>query len=137
MKYTNTVIFDLDGTLLNTLWDLTEATNYALKECGYPERSYDEVRCFVGNGVEMLIRRAVPEGLEEDRIQEVLAIFKIFYLHNSKNNTKPLYAVEDDILDTIEDFNDTHNKSWKDILSYKTYYYLGDDGKFILPISTH
>lgn len=89
MKYTDTVIFDLDGTLLNTLWDLTEATNYALRECGYPERSYDEVRHFVGNGVEMLIRRAVPEGLEEDRIQEVLAIFKIYYMHNSRNNTKP------------------------------------------------
>lgn len=89
MKYTDTVIFDLDGTLLNTLWDLTEATNYALRECGYPERSYDEVRHFVGNGVEMLIRRAVPEGLEEDIIQEVLAIFKIYYMHNSRNNTKP------------------------------------------------
>lgn len=89
MKYTDTVIFDLDGTLLNTLWDLTEATNYALQECGYPERSYDEIRHFVGNGVEMLIRRAVPDGTSEDRIQEVLAIFKIFYMHNSRNNTKP------------------------------------------------
>lgn len=89
MKYTDTVIFDLDGTLLNTLWDLTEATNYALRECGYPERSYDEIRHFVENGVEMLIRRAVPDGTSEDRIQEVLAIFKIFYMHNSRNNTKP------------------------------------------------
>lgn len=98
MKYTDTIIFDLDGTLLNTLWDLTEATNYTLKECGYPERSYDEIRHFVGNGVEMLIRRAVPEGTSEDRIQEVLAIFKIYYMHNSRNNTKPY----DGIIELLE-----------------------------------
>ncbi len=98
MKYTDTIIFDLDGTLLNTLWDLTEATNYALKECGYPERSYDEIRHFVGNGVEMLIRRAVPQDTSEDRIQEVLAIFKIFYMHNSRNNTKPY----DGIIELLE-----------------------------------
>ncbi len=98
MKYTNTVIFDLDGTLLDTLWDLTNATNYALKECGYPERSYDEIRRFVGNGVEMLIRRAVPQDTSEDRIQEVLAIFKIFYMHNSKNSTKPY----DGIIELLE-----------------------------------
>ena len=98
MKYTNTVIFDLDGTLLDTLWDLTDATNYALKECGYPERSYDEIRRFVGNGVEMLIRRAVPQDTSEDRIQEVLAIFKIFYMHNSKNSTKPY----DGIIELLE-----------------------------------
>lgn len=98
MKYTDTIIFDLDGTLLDTLWDLTEATNYALKECGYPERSYDEIRHFVGNGVEMLIRRAVPEGTSKDRIQEVLAIFKIYYMHNSRNNTKPY----DGIIELLE-----------------------------------
>lgn len=98
MKYTDTIIFDLDGTLLDTLWDLTEATNYALRECSYPERSYDEVRHFVGNGVEMLIRRAVPDGTNEDRIQEVLAIFKIFYMHNSRNNTKPY----DGIIELLE-----------------------------------
>lgn len=98
MKYTNTVIFDLDGTLVDTLWDLTDATNYALKECGYPERSYDEIRRFVGNGVEMLIRRAVPQDTSEDRIQEVLAIFKIFYMHNSKNSTKPY----DGIIELLE-----------------------------------
>ena len=55
----------------------------------------------------------------------------------TKNNTKPLYEVEDDILDTVEDFSDTENKSWKDILSSKAYYYFGDDGKVIFPISTH
>ncbi|MCR5260965.1 MAG: HAD-IIIA family hydrolase [Candidatus Gastranaerophilales bacterium] len=88
MIYTDTIIFDLDGTLLNTLDDLREAANYALRECGYPERSQEEIRNFIGNGVEMLIRRAVPEGVPEDKIQECLAIFKIYYLHNSDNHTR-------------------------------------------------
>ena len=55
------VIFDLDGTLLNTLEDLKESTNFALRTFNYPERTLEEVRCFVGNGVRKLIERAVPE----------------------------------------------------------------------------
>ena len=61
MKKYQAVIFDLDGTLLNTLTDLADSTNYALKTMGFPERTIDEVRRFVGNGVEKLIERAVPE----------------------------------------------------------------------------
>lgn len=89
MKYTTAVIFDMDGTLLNTLCDLADATNYALAECGYPTRTDKEVRSFIGNGVEMLIRRAVPQNTPEDKIQECLGIFKIYYMHNSHNKTKP------------------------------------------------
>ena len=55
------VVFDLDGTLLNTLDDLKESTNFALRKFNYPERTLEEVRCFVGNGVRKLIERAVPE----------------------------------------------------------------------------
>jgi len=95
MIYTDTVIFDLDGTLLNTLDDLAESANFALRECGYPERTRDEIRQFIGNGVEMLIRRAVPDGTPEDKIQECLAIFKIYYLHNSNNYTKPYDEITD------------------------------------------
>ena len=90
---------------------------------------------------------AVPDILEEiyNRFGEnfyiiPLSIHCLMCVRSNyvtKDNTKPLYEVEDDILDTVEEFNDTHNKSWKDILSYKAYYYFGDDGKFILPISTH
>ena len=58
MKY-NTYIFDLDGTLLSTLGDLAASCNYALRSCGMPERSLDEVRQFVGNGVKMLMIRVV------------------------------------------------------------------------------
>ena len=58
----DTVIFDLDGTLLNTLQDLADSTNYALALQGMPARTLEEVRRFVGNGVGRLIHRAVPEG---------------------------------------------------------------------------
>ena len=60
----NTVIFDLDGTLLDTLQDLADATNYALRKQGMPERTIDEVRQFVGNGVRLLMIRAIPGGEE-------------------------------------------------------------------------
>ena len=65
-------IFDLDGTLLNTIADLAGATNYALKECGYPTHSTDEYRFFVGNGINKLFERALPEGeRNEENIQRI------------------------------------------------------------------
>ena len=70
------VIFDLDGTLLDTLEDLTDATNAALTAFGYPQRSLEEVRQFVGNGAPRLLELAVPEGVE---YQPVLAWFKAYY----------------------------------------------------------
>ena len=73
------VLFDLDGTLLDTLEDLRDATNYALGVHGYPIRSLEEVRRFVGNGAENLIRRAVPSGAAEAEIQNVLATFRLYY----------------------------------------------------------
>ena len=75
MRY-NTIIFDLDGTLLNTLDDLASSVNYAMRECGYPERTTDEVRRFIGNGVAVLIRRAVPSGTSEDDYLSALEVFK-------------------------------------------------------------
>ena len=82
MIYADTLIFDLDGTLLDTLCDLCNSANYALKECGLPERNINEIKKFIGNGVENLIRRAVPENTDEEKIQECLSLFKIHYLHN-------------------------------------------------------
>ena len=60
MTKITTIVFDLDGTLLNTLDDLADSTNYALAQFGFPTRSVEEVRCFVGNGVRKLMERAVP-----------------------------------------------------------------------------
>ena len=63
MTKITTIVFDLDGTLLNTLDDLADSTNYALAQFGFPTRSVEEVRRFVGNGVRKLMERAVPAGL--------------------------------------------------------------------------
>ena len=70
-----TVIFDLDGTLLDTLEDLKNATNYALKTCGMPERTLEEVRRFVGNGVKQLMCRAVPGGEDNPHFERAFDIF--------------------------------------------------------------
>ena len=83
------VIFDLDGTLLNTLEDLADSTNYALKTLGFPPRTIDEVRNFVGNGVAKLIERAIPNGRENEKFEECLEIFKKNYAQNMNNKTMP------------------------------------------------
>lgn len=83
------VIFDLDGTLLNTLDDLCDSTNYALKQFGYPERTLDEVRHFVGNGVKKLIERAIPDGINNPDFEECLRVFKEHYAANMYNKTAP------------------------------------------------
>ena len=86
-KY-KTVIFDLDGTLLDTLEDLCDSTNFALASYGYPQRTLDEVRSFVGNGIGKLIERALPGGLENADYNAVLACFKAHYGENCNNKTK-------------------------------------------------
>ena len=94
MKY-ETLIFDLDGTLLNTLDDLWASVNYALGECGYPLRTIDEVRRFVGNGIRKLMERAVPEGVTGYDLENALGIFKEHYAKNSRNMTRPYDGVLD------------------------------------------
>lgn len=84
-----TAIFDLDGTLLDTLEDLYRATNQALIRHGLPTRTRDEVRMFVGNGVEALIRRAVSEGTDEATVTTVLAEFKATYSSICQDHTAP------------------------------------------------
>ena len=91
-KY-DTIIFDLDGTLLDTLDDLAISTNYALRQMGYAERSREEIRSFVGNGVKKLIERAVPDGTSIEKTEETLSIFKQYYAENSDVHTKPYDGV--------------------------------------------
>ena len=74
------IVFDLDGTLLNTLEDLLDATNYALTTCGYPERTLPELRRFVGNGARNQIRLSLPEGARDGEIDRVLGIYKPYYI---------------------------------------------------------
>ena len=83
------VIFDLDGTLLDTLDDLADAVNYALEAYGYPRRTRDEVRRFVGNGVRLLMMRALPGGEENPQLEEALSTFRAYYAANSRKKTAP------------------------------------------------
>lgn len=83
------IIFDLDGTLLNTLDDLTASTNYALQACGYPQRTTEEVRQMVGNGVGKLIARAVPQSTDSSATEQCLAIFRSHYTKHCLDRTLP------------------------------------------------
>ena len=89
----HTVVFDLDGTLLDTLDDLADATNAALRACGYPPRDREEVRSFVGNGVRLLIERAVPKGTEEAAVERCFALFKEQYSKLMCCKTKPYNGI--------------------------------------------
>lgn len=100
MKY-KAIVFDLDGTLLNTLEDLRDAVNFALREKQMPERSLEEVRNFVGNGIVKLIRRSVPAGTGEQEIKEVLAVFRKYYGAHCQDKTKPY----DGILELLAEIN--------------------------------
>ncbi len=88
MKYT-TLLFDLDGTLLDTLSDLHLAVFHALHAFNMPQRSLDEVRMMVGNGIKKLIDRAVPEGTPPEKTAQVLDVFRDYYSKNSRIKTAP------------------------------------------------
>ena len=97
MRY-QTYVFDLDGTLLDTLGDLAASTNYALRMHGMPEHSLDDVRRFVGNGVRVLMERAVPQGAENPQFEAAFQTFRTHYMQHSLDTTKPY----DGILETLE-----------------------------------
>lgn len=85
----NTVIFDLDGTLLDTLDDLTGSANYALKEMGFPLRSRQEIRSFVGNGILVLIKKCLPPEADEETINKTLDLFTDHYGKHCNDLTRP------------------------------------------------
>ncbi len=95
MKEYSTYVFDLDGTLLSTLEDLTTSTNYALQIHGLPMHSIDDVRRFVGNGVKKLIERAVPGGLENPKFEDVYATFRSHYMEHSLDTTRPYPGISE------------------------------------------
>ncbi len=101
MKY-KAVIFDLDGTLLDTLDDLADGVNYALESHSFPKRTVDEIRSFVGNGVANLISRSVPDGCDEDTINDVLKTFKPYYASHSRLKTKPYDGILE-VLDVLSE----------------------------------
>lgn len=89
MKEYRTYIFDLDGTLLNTLNDLAASTNYALRSVGLPEHSTEDVRRFVGNGVRKLMERAIDGGDKNPLFDKAYAIFRSHYLEHGLDTTLP------------------------------------------------
>lgn len=99
MKY-ELVIFDLDGTLMDTLDDLTGAVNHALRLQGFPTRAREEVRLLIGNGIASTMRRAVPEGSGEDAFRQALANFKAYYLEHVNVFTRPYDGIPD-LLDAM------------------------------------
>lgn len=86
-------IFDLDGTLLDTLGDLHSAVNYALRKFRFPERSLEEVRNFIGNGVVKLMERSTPDGTDPHTQQKCLDIFRKYYLAHMADTTAPYEGV--------------------------------------------
>ncbi|MBQ9238134.1 MAG: HAD family hydrolase [Treponema sp.] len=99
MKY-DALLFDLDGTLLDTLGDLYTAVNAALSSRGFPLRSIDEVRQFVGNGAATLITRAVPEGTPNAECRLIYDAFVSYYAAHCTESTQP-YAGISCVLDAV------------------------------------
>ena len=87
------ILFDLDGTLLDTLEDLRDSVNFALDSFGFPARTLEEVRQFVGNGAEQLIRLAVPAETAPSLVPQVLGAFRQHYATNCRNKTRPYPGV--------------------------------------------
>lgn len=92
MKYKITV-FDMDGTILNTLDDLKDSLNFTLDHFGYPKRTLEEVRRFVGNGIMKLIERGVPAGTSEEKIKEAYSFFIEYYSAHCADKTKPYTGI--------------------------------------------
>ena len=101
MKY-KLAIFDMDGTILNTLEDLADSMNYALKIHGMPERTIDEVRRFVGNGIRKLVERAVPEDTPLADVDRVFETFTVYYKDHCAIKTRPY----DGILEVLKQLKD-------------------------------
>lgn len=93
MNSYSTYIFDLDGTLLDTIGDLAASVNYALRTHGMPEHSLDDVRRFVGNGVRKLMERAIPDGADNPRFDETFATFRQYYMAHSLDTTRPYEGI--------------------------------------------
>ena len=89
----NAVIFDLDGTLLDTLDDLSNAVNYILRKYGFPERSRVAIRRFLGNGARDLVGRSVPASVVGEEFEKILADYIEYYNAHSKIETKPYPGV--------------------------------------------
>ena len=90
---TDTVIFDLDGTLLDTLEDLTDSVNHAMEKFGFPVHTIEEIRTFVGNGAPKLLERSIPDGVANPDYEAALTAFKAHYAEHCEDKTGPYEGV--------------------------------------------
>ena len=97
MKY-NSIIFDLDGTLLDTLEDLTDSINFMLDAYQFPRKTSEQICAGVGNGIVRLVERSLPDGLSSEQIQDAFQVFTNHYSENCYNKTKPY----DGIMEVLE-----------------------------------
>ena len=93
MKNVDTIIFDLDGTLLNSLNDLHACFNHAIEHFGYPTRSIDEIKSFVGNGIKKAIERALPYEFSNDKLDRITNYFRAYYKEHMLELTKPYNGI--------------------------------------------
>lgn len=93
MKRYDAVIFDLDGTLLNTLEDLTDAVNYVMEQFHFKQKTIVQVRSFVGNGIRKLVERCVPGGGEREDFEEIFSCFRQYYTNHCQIKTKPYEGI--------------------------------------------
>lgn len=101
MKKYNTVIFDLDGTLLNTIDDLSDGVNHVMEVYGFHQWTVDDIRRFVGNGIRNLMIKATPMGEENPRFEEIFQCFKEYYTDHCQIKTKAYDGIME-LLDTLD-----------------------------------
>ena len=95
MKNIDTIIFDLDGTLLNSLGDLHACFNHAIEHFGYPTRTIDEIKSFVGNGIKKAIERALPCNVSNEELNKITNYFRAYYKDHMLELTKPYKGIID------------------------------------------
>jgi len=101
MRY-RVAIFDMDGTILDTLEDLADSMNYCLRKRGMPERSLNEIKSFVGNGIRRLVEQAVPEGTDEGTIEEIYSAYIEYYKDHCAIKTRPYEGIRE-VLKKLKD----------------------------------
>lgn len=124
----DTVIFDLDGTLMDTLVDLMNSVNHALAANHFPERTLDEVRFFVGNGIRKLIERAVPEGISGEVQEQVYRDFSEHYAVHCNDHTGPYTGIPELLAELKKrgvKLGIASNKNRENVLALKEIYFQG------------
>lgn len=96
------ILFDMDGTLLDTLYDLWASTNAVLRELKCPERTLEEIRAYVGNGARNQIRCALPEGSADELVDKALARYQAYYAEHCNDHTRPYDGIVQ-MLETLKD----------------------------------